>query len=341
MQKRLMLHSGEVALAALGGVRRDTSLQPRFEIAPGQVLGAVWNNASSERAFSAFRWGIAPAFWDGDQHAGHLLFSARAETLAQRVAFAESLKFRRALVPVDGFWLWSRSQRGSGERPRPFLFRSKDGVPLYIAALWEETSDGERRLAIVSVEANRLTEPFSDRMPALLRPADAGLWLERGVVEPKPLLRALRTPAARELLVVPTSARAYGRAGLEPAPDARDALALVYGADFRADKPKFPSRRRLVLRDHEIAGHVYFKTRSFTRDDATRWHPIVDVECGHVHCDCPDFRYRHEHQDPDIWTPQWWCKHVRRAVENLKRHGQLPQRPNYSYHAEAEELLAA
>ena len=326
MQKRLMLHSGEAALAALGGVTRDYSVRPRFEIAPGQILGAVWNNENGERLFSGFRWGITPSFWDGQQHAGHLLFSANAETLAQRAAFADSLKFRRAIIPADGFWMWSRPHRGSDEPRRPFLFRTKDNSPLFIAAIWEQDDNGERRLARVSVEANRLTEPFGTRMPAILRAADAQLWLERGIVDPKTLLRVLRTPAARELLVVPTDPKAYGRAGLEPASDARDALALVYGADFRADKPKFPSRRRMVLRDHAVGGHVYFRTRSFTRDDATRWHPIVDVECGHVFCDCPDFRYRHEHHDPDIWTPHWWCKHVRRAVENLKRHGELPVR---------------
>ena len=326
MQKRLMLHSGEAAISALGVVTREFSTRPRFDTAPGHVLGAVWNDGLGARSFSGFRWGLAPAFWDGEQHAGHLLFSARAETLAQKPAFAASLKFRRALVPADGFWMWSRPARGSDEAPRPFLFRAKDGSPLHIAAIWEEAEGGERRLALVSVESNRLTEPFGARMPALLRPADAQLWLERGVVEPKPLLRALRTPAARELLVVPTRL-ATGQSGTEVADDAREALSLVYGATFNAEKPKFPARRRQVLRDHEIGGHVFFKTRSFTRDDATRWHPIVDIECGHVFCDCPDFRYRHEHHEPDVWTPQWWCKHVRRAVENLKRRGELPARP--------------
>lgn len=336
MQKRLMLCNGEAALSALGGVsKRDFALSPRFDLTPGQWVGAVWNDASGERAYGGFRWGIAPAFWDESQHAGHLLFSARAETLPQRAAFAHALQFRRALVPVDGFWMWSRPRAGSGEEPRPFLFRLPSGEPMFIAALWEEAADGERRLAIVSVESNRLTEPFGARMPALLRLADAQAWLERGLVDSKALGRLLRTPPARELLVVPTDLHARGRLAIEPSEDARDALALVYGMGFKAEKPRFPARRRLVLRDHEVGGHVFFQTRSFSRDDATRWHPIVDIECGHVFCDCPDFRYRHERHDPDIWTPHWWCKHVKRAVENLKRHGELPARPL------ADEVLAA
>lgn len=328
MQKRLMLHSGEAALAALGGVTaRNFSLAPRFEIAPGGILGAVWNDGNGERAFSGFRWGLSPAIWDNTQHAGHLLFSARAETLGQKAAFAPSLKWRRAVVPADGFWMWSRPRAGSDEPARPFLFGAKTGEPLFLSAIWEEASGGERRLALVSVESNRLTEPFGARMPALLRLADAQTWMERGVVDAKPLSRLLRTPVARELLVVPTDTQARGRAATQAAPDSREALALVYGAAFKSDRPKFPTRRRLVLREQEIGGHVFFKTRSFSRDDATRWHPIVDIECGHVFCDCPDFRYRHEQHDPDIWTPHWWCKHLRRAVETLKRRGELPSRP--------------
>jgi len=336
MQKRLILGDGEAALSALGGVsRRDFALAPRYAISPGAWLGAVWNDSNGERAYGGFRWGIAPAFWDETQHAGHLLFSARAETLSQKAVWAPSLQFRRAVVPADGFWMWSGPRAGSDEKPRPFLFRSSNGEPLFIAAVWEEANDGERRLALVSVESNRLTEPFGARMPAVLRLADARTWLERGVVDSKALARLLRTPSARELLVTPTDPLARGRAAIEPAPDARDALALVYGTHFKAEKPKFPARRRLVLRDHEVGGHVFFRTRSFSRDDATRWHPIVDIECGHVFCDCPDFRYRHERHDPDIWTPHWWCKHVRRAVENLKRHGELPPR------SAPEEAMAA
>jgi hypothetical protein len=91
---------------------------------------------------------------------------------------------------------------------------------------------------------------------------------------------------------------AKGRASLEAAPDAREALAEIYGARFQMEKPKFEPRKRLVRRDHEAGGHVFFRTRSFTRDDATRWHPVVDVETGRVFCDCPDFHYRHDFTTP-------------------------------------------
>ena len=325
MNKRLLLHSGEKFLADLCIARRNFSLSPRFDIAPGEFLGAVWTPNDGQREFSGFRWGLTPLWWD-ENHQGHRLFSARAETLASKPAFADALKFRRAVVPVDGFWVWGDVD----ERKRPFLVRSRGGEPFFLAAIFEtvlnERGANENRLALVSVEANRLLEPFGARMPAILKPADAQLWLERGMTGEKPLLRALKTPIARELTICATDADARGWNSLREADDAREALAWIYGAKFQGDKPRFSAKRRLVLRDHEAGGHLFFRTRSFTRDDATRWHPVVDLEGGHVFCDCPDFRYRHAHHEPDVWTPHWWCKHVARAVENCRRRGELPPR---------------
>jgi putative SOS response-associated peptidase YedK len=323
-----MLHSGEEALRALGVTQCEFATFPRLEMAPGQWVGAVWSPERGERVWSGFRWGLtAPVASDGERRS---LPAARAETLAQKSLFRPLLSSRRAVVPLDGFWLW----REVGGQIRPFLVRRADGQPLFAAALWDENED-ERELALVTVEANRLIEPLSSRMPAFLRPADVALWLDGDVKSPKPLLRALQTLPARGLVVTPTDAEARGRAALSEADDAREVLTLVYGPEFDAKKPRFAPRRRCVLRDHETGGHVFFRTRSFTRDDATRWHPVIDLEEGHVFCDCPDFQYRHEKHSPDVWTPQWWCKHVARAVENCRRHGELPLRSVNSSFAEA------
>lgn len=316
-RKRMTLHSAEKSLEKLQVRRREFSIAPRFDMAPGQNIGAIVTEDGT-RVFRGFRWGIVPDWWN-DSHEGHRLHSAKAETIANRPAFAESFKTRRAVVPVDGFWVYEKVDGLT----RPFLIRSKDESPLYLAAVWQE-NNGESQLALVTVESNRLLEPFGARMPAILRGDDINVWLEPNIVSEKPLLGALKTPTVRGLLVTATSVRGKGKHGLLPSDDARDALALIYGRNFKPEKPKFAPRRRMVLRDHEAGGHIFFRTKSFSRDDATRWHPVIDVECGHVFCDCPDFRYRHSHHEPDVWTPQWWCKHVRRAVDNCKRHGEIP-----------------
>ena len=322
MNKRLELHSGD-GVRSLGARRLEFPLSARYGMAPGDWVGAVYQAPdASGRTFAGFRWGVtlAPADESGP---AHRLFSARAESLSRRAAWAESFKFRRAVVPVDGIWMW----HDVDGRERPFLIHDKGGAPLYLAALWqpfgEPSSRGAGELALVSVAANRLTEPFGARMPAILRGDDVNVWLERNIVSPRPLDRVLKTPPARDLRVRATDPDALGAASLAPAADERAAITWVYGPEFRPDAPRFPGKRRHVLRESEAGGHVFFKTRSFTRDDATVWHPVVDVECGHVFCDCPDFRYRHAIHEPDVSTPQWWCKHLRRAVANCKRHGEL------------------
>ncbi|HEX8465247.1 MAG TPA: SOS response-associated peptidase [Abditibacterium sp.] len=322
MQKKLTLHSGEKTLRELAVTRRQFSLSPRFDIAPGQLLGAVVE-IDGERVFRGFRWGLVPSWWHESQRERQRLFAARAETLAQRPAFAAALQGRRALVPADGFWMWRDIE---GDRV-PFYFRARKGEPLWLAAIWDEGEAGaEDRLALVSVESNRLVEPLGARMPAILRGDAARMWLNSSLRAEKPLLKSLGTVPSRFLTVAATDPFAIGFSSLDAAPNSRELLSLTYGGSFRLDKPRFAPRKRLVRRDHAASGQVFFRTRSFTRDDATRWHPVVDVESGHVFCDCPDFRYRHAHNEPDVWTPNWWCKHVARAVENCRRHGELPQR---------------
>ena len=343
MNKKLMLHSGRVALEALKVSEREFGVAPRYGIAPNDWVGAVWtpDGANGARWFSGFRWGVAPEFWD-ESHAGHSLYSARAETLAHKAAWRESFKFRRAVVPVDGFWMW----RDVDGESRPFLIHEKSGAPLYIAALWHQAQNrGAGELAMVTVQSNRLIEPLGARMPAILRGDEVGVWLEPSIVSERPLQRVLQTLPARDLRVRATVPDAtvpdatvpdatvpdatvfstMGADSLREADDgdARAVITQVYGAEFKPDNPKFAHKRRHVLRENEAGGHVFFRTRSFTRDDATVWHPVVDIEQGYVHCDCPDFRYRHAIHEPDVSTPQWWCKHLARAVANCQRRGEL------------------
>ena len=325
MNKKLTLHSGQETLEKMGVTKRQFALAPRFDIAPGQLVGAIVSQGhgeESQRVFRGFRWGLVPFWWTNEQRQKQRLFAARAEGLADRPSFAAALRNRRAIVPIDGFWMWRQIE---GHRV-PFYFHAKKGEPLFVAAIWESDEAGEDRLALVSVEANRLVEPLGTRMPAILRGEAVDLWLDNAIVNEQVLVRALQTPPARFLGVRVTDAVATGWQSLESAENGRDVLPLTYGPSFKVEKPRFATRARKVRRDHRAGGHVFFRTRSFTRDDATRWHPTVDLENGAVFCDCPDFRYRHANHEPDVWTPHWWCKHLARAVDNCKRHGELPAR---------------
>lgn len=317
MDMRLTLHSGEKAVRNLGVAPERMKIEAVREMRPSETLGAIRPSAAG-RVFEGFRWGLEPSWWDKERHAGHRLFTARAESLMKKRAFAGALSGRRAVVIADGFWLWHEIDGVA----RPLWVRAKNRQPLAIAALWE-AGETQNSLAVITTLANRLVEPISERMPALLRAGDENFWLNQDLRDPRRLTALLHPFPSRELEVVPTTLGEFEGA---PALDSAEILTQIYGPDFRPERPIFAPKPRAVRRETETGGQVFFRTRSFTREDATTWHPVVDVECGEVFCDCPDFRFRHAKHEPDVWTPEHLCKHLSRAVENCRKHGELPHR---------------
>ena len=112
------------------------------EIAPG--LAASWNVAPTHNAavivsgkdglcLQPMRWGLVPS-WAKDPPLGSKLINARSETLSEKPAFRQALKYRRCIVPINGFYEWQRQGRGK----QPYFVASADGKPLPVAGLWEE-----------------------------------------------------------------------------------------------------------------------------------------------------------------------------------------------------------
>ena len=105
------------------------------------------------------------------------MINARAETVATKPAFRSAFRYRRCLVPADGFYEW----RKQGARKQPYPMCLADGAPFTFAGLWEHWTgpDGYviQSFTIVVTEANELRRPIHNRMPVILDPADYGLWL--------------------------------------------------------------------------------------------------------------------------------------------------------------------
>ena len=218
------------ALAALLGVVVDPRLEaryrPRWNVAPTQrspMLIAEPGSAASGRALVEARWGIAWPPHGAAPAAPQIL--ARAETITAP-AKLRSLARRRCIVPADGFFEWAGPK---GDR-RPFWFHAQGGGLLLFAGIHHRAPDGEG-FAIVTTAANDVVAPVHDRMPAVLSPEQASLWLEgEDVVVAARQLR----PAPRELLV----RRAVGKRVSDVANDDPACLApLVEGADAEATAP--------------------------------------------------------------------------------------------------------
>jgi putative SOS response-associated peptidase YedK len=175
---RYSLSADPKTVAERFGVAAAPGLRPRYNLAPGQDAPVVL--AAPEPRMSFLRWGLLPAWAKGP--AAKPQINARAETLADKPFFRESFRWRRLLVPADGWFEWPH--RGADRAPR--LYRLKDGGLFAFAGVWESGS-----FAIVTVPANPLVARVHDRMPALL-PRDA----EKAWLDPQ-----TRPDALKELLL--------------------------------------------------------------------------------------------------------------------------------------------
>lgn len=157
----------------------------RYNIAPGQPVEAVVEDPLGRR-MALFVWGLVPRFRRAGTNPAPLI-NARAETAAEKPTFRNALKYRRCLVPLQGFYEWSGPPRAR----RPWFVTSKNGELLAMAALHESfgAADGEAeaRLAVLTCRANDLVAPIHDRMPVLVRPQDDARWLDPDLTDPAEL----------------------------------------------------------------------------------------------------------------------------------------------------------
>jgi putative SOS response-associated peptidase YedK len=147
---------------------------PRYNICPTQPVAVVIARAGA-RHIGPMRWGLIPS-WYKHPNDGPLLFNARAETLAEKPAFAQAARQRRCLIPASAFYEW----RKEGAARLPHAIAPADGNVMAFAGVWQVwEKDGARHVtcAIVTCAANARLQPLHDRMPVILPPQDWPLWL--------------------------------------------------------------------------------------------------------------------------------------------------------------------
>lgn len=187
-------------------------LEPRYNIAPGQPVDLVRGvppAAASDaaqlrqrrREWSRAQWGLVPPWAKNPAQAGWI--NARAETAATRPAFRAALRYRRCLIPADGFYEWKRL----GRRKQPYFIRFRDDRLFAFAGIWEsrESEDGSQSesCAILTTAPNALMSQIHDRMPVILRPEDYADWLDLDLQDPAALRPLLRPYPAEEMEAFP------------------------------------------------------------------------------------------------------------------------------------------
>lgn len=178
------------AMAELFAAMPDNDLPPvpRYNICPTQPVGVVCAG-SDRRRYRPMRWGFLPQWYKtpGD---GPVLINARAETIARKPAFGAAVRMRRCLVPVSGFYEWTRDAAGNR---LPWYFSPRDGAPLVLAGIWQEWGQGAERIpsvAIVTTAASPWMARTHPREPVCLGPGDWARWMGETGEKAAPLMRS-------------------------------------------------------------------------------------------------------------------------------------------------------
>lgn len=173
---RFVITSAPDAIRRLFGYASTPNFPPRYNIAPTQPVPTVAVVAGN-RHFQLMRWGLIPA-WAKDPAKIGLLINARAETVLEKPSFRNAMRYRRCLVPADGYYEWHRR----GGRNQPLFVHPAEGGPMAFAGLAETWigPNGEEMdtVAIVTTAASDDLAAFHPRMPAVIASDAFASWLD-------------------------------------------------------------------------------------------------------------------------------------------------------------------
>ncbi|PWE17603.1 DUF159 family protein [Marinicauda salina] len=173
-------------MRAMFGVTDRPNLQPTWNAAPTQDLPVIRRGKEGEARLSQIRWGLVPHWSKTGPEGAKPLINARAETAADKPMFRAAMARRRALVPADGFYEWSKE----GDRKQPWYITRADGEPMVFAGLWERWGEGSERVdsfAILTTDASADIKAIHHRAPVILESGAWSDWLDPDI-DPQPFL---------------------------------------------------------------------------------------------------------------------------------------------------------
>jgi putative SOS response-associated peptidase YedK len=203
------------------GITDAVPFRPRYNIGPGQLVSILLrDDRMSRHTLQSMQWGLVPS-WTKDPDAAKKIINARAETVSEKPTFKGGAKYRRCLLPADGFYEWAKAGAGGKQ---PFYFQVLDGESFCFAGLWERWEDRRtgrviESCVIITTAANELMKPIHDRMPVILDEKACVVWLDGGS-QFSPDIRQLLVPFSAERM----NARPVGRTVNNPAFDTSDCI---------------------------------------------------------------------------------------------------------------------
>lgn len=198
MPERFALYHDLQTLAERFQIESEpTSYEPKYNIAPGQNVPVIIKD-EGERKCVIMRWGLVPQ-WSNDPLIGFQMINARAETVAQKPDFKNSLRKRRCIVPCSGFYEWKKIDK---KTKIPYHIKPENDNFFAFAGLWDTwNKDGGdlTTFAIITTTPNELIEPIHDRMAVILSKEDEQIWLDPNNQKPDELVSLLKPYPSEEM----------------------------------------------------------------------------------------------------------------------------------------------
>src|SRR4029079_10984913 len=119
------------------------------------------------------------------------LINARSEEVLTKPSFRNAMRWRRCIIPADGFYEWT----GPKGTRRPFLLRPRQGELIAFAGLyerWRRQGGGEIDTVVIrTCPANPMVSALHDRMPVVLPPEHFEAWLDVKPTTPEAAQKAV------------------------------------------------------------------------------------------------------------------------------------------------------
>ena len=147
-------------------------LNPRYNIAPTIPIPTLLNNGN----YLYTRFGYLPS-WAKDRKS--LNINARSESIFEKKTFRDSFKYRRCIIPINGFYEWKKEDK----EKTPFFVSDIKKDYLALAGIWDEWFDVELNMniltvALITCDANEKLGKIHHRMPVVLEEKDFNTWLK-------------------------------------------------------------------------------------------------------------------------------------------------------------------
>ncbi|MCZ6641461.1 MAG: SOS response-associated peptidase [Gammaproteobacteria bacterium] len=152
-----------------------------FNTAPTETVTVLRLDAGGEPELVPMRWWLTP-YWAKEMSSKYSMFNAKSETAHKSPAFREPFQKRHCVVPVCGFYEWTRLNN----QKLPYFITPTEFPGMLLAGLWDrwhnkETGEVVESFTILTTDAHDELQFVHKRQPAMLSLGDAHRWLDTGV----------------------------------------------------------------------------------------------------------------------------------------------------------------